>query len=268
MKIVYYNSVAEYLPETWINLTCGKIGGFVVRGFFGTKELEVVQNLVQLTNQVRFEPFEGYSALPRPFSFVDDKSRANYETETSQFLSYMDENEITDVFRNRVKKLAPSMNTFLSGVDEQSEFSDTWSSLRILESNKGQFPIHCGNYFRQFNTDYFSNLDKVVTAEEQLSYFIMIQKPKTDVAIEVYDAHWKQFKSKIDDFILFTIDGKKTALEDIECNNVVLQEGDILIFNGGDFWHRVPGFEGKISRITLGGFISFSIDKSQINLWA
>jgi len=269
-KVIYLDSIRDFNQNIWLGLTSGHILGFVVRCFFNQQEIDLIKDFSHVELTKRFIPFSGYSAIPRPFNFVNDLNRQDYIEETSSFLQTLRKNGIEKTFQDRFHSLVVNDNTnlVLSGVENQNTFSETWCSLRILEVDQGEFPLHCGNFFRPFNAERFAELDNVAIPEEQLSYFIMIQKPESEVAIQVYDAHWNNLKVKVNEYTLATSEGETTDLRTIECSDIELNEGDLLVFNGGDFWHRVNSFSGSKQRITLGGFASFSNDRTEITLWA
>ena len=43
--------------------------------------------------------------------------------------------------------------------------------------------------------------------------------------------------------------------------------GELLIFNGGHIWHKVEDIKGKSDRITVGGFMDMSADKTKWLFW-
>tara|TARA_B110000037_G_C17118308_1_gene504712 strand:+ start:2967 stop:3140 length:174 start_codon:yes stop_codon:yes gene_type:complete len=46
------------------------------------------------------------------------------------------------------------------------------------------------------------------------------------------------------------------------------KKGDMIIFQGGEIWHRVELVKGKKSRYTIGGFMGFSLDDKEIIYWS
>jgi hypothetical protein len=47
-----------------------------------------------------------------------------------------------------------------------------------------------------------------------------------------------------------------------------MNEGDLLVFAGGELWHRVSKVEGSLTRYSLGGFMGFSHDGSRLYVWS
>jgi len=44
--------------------------------------------------------------------------------------------------------------------------------------------------------------------------------------------------------------------------------GDMILFQGGQLWHRVATVEGAKDRITFGDFLGFFKDKNKIAYWS
>jgi hypothetical protein len=66
-------------------------------------------------------------------------------------------------------------------------------------------------------------------------------------------------------------DGSKMYVEnnkDIIKDKIKPKKGDMILFQGGNIWHRVETVRGNIPRITFGGFIGISIDKTKFYYWS
>jgi hypothetical protein len=46
------------------------------------------------------------------------------------------------------------------------------------------------------------------------------------------------------------------------------EEGDLLLFAGGNIWHRVLTVQGNKSRITIGGFIAETNMPGRYYIWS
>jgi hypothetical protein len=97
----------------------------------------------------------------------------------------------------------------------------------------------------------------------------MLQKPEAGGELTIFDVTRTKAVKKLNDLQLESRSGE---LLDIEKNvdNMPLQidNGDLLIFDGGTIWHRVELVKGNKHRITLGGFIGFTKDGNEIYYWS
>ena len=107
--------------------------------------------------------------------------------------------------------------------------------------------------------------------DDQLSYFLMIQHPHSGGELTIYDLLWDTVKRKEtmenNDFVIDDNDNK-IYIKDTRKFAVDPQPGDIVLFAGGPIWHRVEDIGGTIPRITLGGFLNFSKDNTELYYWS
>ncbi len=60
-----------------------------------------------------------------------------------------------------------------------------------------------------------------------------------------------------------------TFLVDLADSELVRpQAGDLVLFDGGRWYHRVRPVRGRCARITLGGFLAFSRDHDAVHYWS
>jgi len=128
---------------------------------------------------------------------------------------------------------------------------------------------HVGNMFPTIYPLFYSFLNKLMNIERQISYFVMLSKPEEGGDLVLFDALWG-------DFVLYDpvnrsiikADGKRVLLADLDSQPISPNPGDLILFNGGDIWHKVDNLSGSRSRITVGGFLAKTINNSNIYVWS
>jgi len=126
-----------------------------------------------------------------------------------------------------------------------------------------QIPVHVGNYF--LGTGGYRHLATQVALEDQLSYFLTLQAPQAGGALEVYSLEWKDPATPwLPEHGIWdgpAITARYPALR------FTPQAGDLLLFDGGRYYHKVTRVEGTRTRWTMGGFAGFSRDMQHVYYW-
>ncbi len=136
------------------------------------------------------------------------------------------------------------------------------ATLRRMPEGCG-IPIHVGRWFQ--TTAGYAPLLPQVRRDFQLSWFVTLQRPDAGGALEVFDLAWGAADTPW--FEPGRVDGeavvatrRRLALD--------LSVGDLLLFNGGRWYHRVTPVEGPRPRFTFGGFCGLSTDGSRLLRWS
>lgn len=141
-----------------------------------------------------------------------------------------------------------------------------FGSFRSMLPNKGGLISHTGNEFVEINKPFglnwlFSNAQLI----NGLSYFILAKKPTHGGELILFDALYNDnlFGDE-------PLNGSRNdkIMSELKCQIVELQEGDMVIFNGGEIWHRVADIRGSENRLTFGGFMAISNDDKQVWYWS
>lgn len=144
-----------------------------------------------------------------------------------------------------------------------------FATFRDLNPNTGEMTLHSGLHFYYTFPEFYKHLHTIVGDNNQLSYFTLLQKPEAGGELTIYDIVQDEIGKKIDDL---QIEHKNGTLLHIEKNlpnmKLKLEDGDLLIFDGGTIWHRVEMVKGDKHRITLGGFMGFTKDEKEIYYWS
>jgi len=241
--------------------------GLVIKNFLTTEDLnEVRQNLGRL---VQVEDVKEHLTFPNSFSRdikLDDylgSSGAHGESFEKLFAPNLLK-KIEDLFRDisggkKVQVPDSGKGKYLSG------------TFRIIHPLKCHIDIHCGNqFFNQF-PDVYQNLTSVVDVKNQLSFFLLVQKPDDGGELVVYDATWDDYEEgTVETQTLRSRSGGEVSVNDPSMSREYLKmnEGDLLIFQGGQFWHKVTEGLGSKHRITFGGFIGFDKSDETVFYWS
>jgi hypothetical protein len=66
---------------------------------------------------------------------------------------------------------------------------------------------------------------------------------------------------------LISSSGEERKIEEFNSQIIDLSPGDLILFDGGNIWHRVENLSGDRDRVTIGGFASIS-DEKEMYVWA
>jgi hypothetical protein len=257
----------------------GDISGFIVQNFFNADEVTRIKENYYKHKHRHLNVDEGFIGYPMGFAAVaqticDNESKLQeYFIESQEFRKNFATDFGVDI-EEKMQKIVSSL-TYKSIAVPTGNFgqgSYTHATFRELLPNKGKIKAHCENYFFEEFPNFFQKLSQWIQLKNQLSYFIVIQTPDKGGELTLYDAIWDNITTRLTgDIVLVDKEGKRYNIED---NDEILnqklspKEGSLLIFAGGQIWHRVEEVMGTKSRLTLGGFMSLSHDGKTIYYWS
>jgi hypothetical protein len=254
-----------------------KIDGVVIKDALSSSMVdEILKSLSTIDAEKYVNMKEGYYSFPKPFSYVDLNENL-FEDSISTLCNewnWLKQNSINlfsvDLIQEFVKifsKITNANNVEIpKGYNGKGSYSPY--TFRILSPNIGKFLLHVGNQFNITHSKLYDDLTTKVEVHNQLSFFFMINPPDKGGELTVYDIEWDNVKKRVDDFTLEDIDGNIIHVDDRKKESFGLNKGDLLIFCGGELWHRVEPVYGNKNRITLGGFLGYSKDKSTLFFWS
>lgn len=144
-------------------------------------------------------------------------------------------------------------------------------TIRELLPGKGELIIHCENlFFKEFPL-FFELLQDLDIKENKLSYFITLSAAEEGGELCCFDINWSDVKKRVDNELLE--DEHEQTINIVNNPNVHRyfvkpEPGDLLLFAGGNVWHRVEKVAGFKSRITLGGFIAETTTPGKYYIWS
>jgi hypothetical protein len=138
----------------------------------------------------------------------------------------------------------------------------TPATIRILLEG-GQIGTHCGN--EAATRPAYSHLNTLIDPADQISYFLTLQAPVQGGELIVYSLKWSDIGES-------RIVGGRSRVEDLlrdaEWMAVAPGAGDLLLFDGGRYFHRVAMVVGERIRWTIGGFLMFARAGDVIHYWS
>lgn len=136
------------------------------------------------------------------------------------------------------------------------------ATVRMLPPGHG-IPVHCGNYF--LGTPGYEELAPQILLEDQLSFFMPLATPRAGGTLRVYDLSWGDPQTPTTEDEPY--DGPAIA-EGFPYQEFAPEVGDLLLFDGGRWYHDVSTIEGPIPRWTMGGFLGLTPDRSAWMRWS
>jgi hypothetical protein len=219
------------------------------------------------------------SIYPRGFAAYIDDSTADTQSDLNKylkdghrFLSGLDGQlglnllEIISMVFNRMSKYCSFK--VLQGENEGSLFPPF--QFRSFHPNEKSLIVHCGNTFQKMYPEFYDQLAPQVVIRNQMSFFIVLQKPQFGGELTLYDTPWCEKQSMSPPNSITDENGlQKNLVEDESVKKMTIDPapGDMIIFRGGNIWHSVQAFGGSTDRITVGGFFGFTKEGNHIVCW-
>lgn len=250
-----------------------EIQGFIVKGLFNNHEISEVLKEIQSIPKRFFNEVIFGEIFPLPFAVMNngEEGVAKYFESQNQYIHYSKKNKLCKLDKfienafSAIDKTIKKEN--LTDVYEKKEM--TLATLRKFHPNKGGLHIHCGHSHQEVK--FYNRLPSDLALQPQLSFFLVIQNSEKGGELTVYDLLWEKGQhkdnSESNEYIL-NKDNQKIMVKNLNSFKIKPNAGDLLVFAGGDIYHRVEQIEGNSDRITFGGFINFSKDLKTYYLWS
>jgi hapalindole-type alkaloid chlorinase len=278
--------ILEKKEAIW-DLYTNKSDGFLIKNFLSEQEVDaIMSNFDNVLNDKPAYTHVGFTYPPVFAEFsnqireqaADEKEEATkaYFQKNTAYNSNFGNVYAIDV-RERFESLFKSLSggrdiVIADGMGGLGQYP--FSTFRYLTPEVGLMSVHCGNYFGKTFENFYKDLTKKVAVENQMSFFIMLQEPDAGGELSLFNFRWKNGQTKVDpseDNEIIQPDGSKMYVEDdanIIKDKIDPKKGDMILFQGGNIWHRVEMVKGTKPRITFGGFIGISIDKTKFYYWS
>jgi hapalindole-type alkaloid chlorinase len=135
----------------------------------------------------------------------------------------------------------------------------TPATIRVLfEGN--EMPIHAGNQLVDIPQS--KHLNTLIDTTDQFSYFIPITVPETGGELIIYDMEWNPEENSEEKALNLMFE------QNCKSVSVAPNPGDMLVFDGGRYYHRVTPVSGNLPRRTIGGFMAFSKQHDKLYYWS
>ncbi len=262
------------------DITNNKIDGFIVNDFLTKNEVSQLINgfrNIGDSNLVHIE--KGFDSYPMSFAQFDQMLQHNLLSESDYFI------ESEDFINSFVQKfgvdIVSKMNTIFESIKNSPRIEIASKpnennhyipfTFRELFPGDGCLKAHCENLFFQEFPSFFDKINSFSILENQLSFFIVLQKPEIGGELTLFDIIWNENQKRINDNEIKLENNLTYEFDDIEKlrrDYFHPPVGSLVVFSGGQIWHRVEKVVEAPSRITLGGFLSFSHDRKKLFAWS
>lgn len=270
----------ETIPDTLMDdLLNERITGILIKNFLSQEEVELIRDgFINIPEGKKTRVNDGFVSYPLSFAqFTQMKAAGVMSTE--DYLHIADE-----VLRDQEKRFGTNivgrLITYLENVPPLRKVEPIYNSVesrpmvpfnfRELYPESGELIVHCENLFFEEFPDFFNWLKLMDITHNKLSYFITLQEPEAGGDLCCFDLNWKTVKHREHPTLVVDVEHNEI---DVESENVARQwikpnEGDLLLFAGGNVWHRVEKVRGSKSRITLGGFVAETTEPGKYYIWS
>ncbi|MCZ8285210.1 MAG: 2OG-Fe(II) oxygenase [Bacteroidia bacterium] len=269
------------------DLYTNQADGFLIKNFISEAEVDTIMS--NFDKVLKDDPAYTAVGFTYPAVFAEFSNRIKQEADdkkaeaidayfkkTTSFNEHFHTDYGVDLktrFENLFKAISGNRNVEVAeGMGGPGKYP--FATVRLLTPDKGLMSVHCGNYFGKTFENFYKDLTKKVAVENQMSFFIMLQEPEAGGELSLFNFRWKTGQTKVnpsEDNETIQPDGSKMYVEEdknIIKDKIVPKKGDMILFQGGNIWHRVETVRGSIPRITFGGFIGISIDKQTFYYWS
>ncbi len=256
-----------------------EITGILLKSFLTTKESDrVIYGFDLIDYKEKVQINEGFISYPLTFAqFTQQKLAGKITIEEYNRLTVNLINTTEEVFGvNFIDRLVTFLQEYesidsISSLYKNSEQYLVPYTFRDLFPGKGELIAHCENLFFEEFPDFFNLLKLVDIKDNKLSYFITLQAAEEGGELCCFDLNWKSVKARLSERYLLDVAGNQIDLEDeqlVKRFKIRPEKGDLLLFAGGNIWHRVEQVKGIKRRITVGGFIAERNLNSNYYIWS
>ncbi len=278
-----YNFETHYIEDELFDcgqkLTSGELTGIIIDDFLSLAEAASIKNAYYNTLRSKVTIVdEGFVSYPQSFAQLTQGLLAK-TIEPNEFFNRAQTYKDTfqDVFGvNLLQRLQSVTERLFDGkklyvpTPENKKGSFVPFTFRELKPGKGELKVHCENLFFNEFPYFFSLLEHIVLRKNEFSFFVVISSPDEGGELTLYNANWSSVKERENFTTLKDYNGNTIDILSPEVQSLKIKPktGSLLIFSGGDIWHRVEIVNGAQSRITIGGFISTGVNNDDLFIWS
>lgn len=255
-----------------------EVDAVVIQNFLQPSEIEtLLQNLLrQPANAV---PLTQSKTYPFSFALLNRQSPAfeaelqHYFEQCRQFRNSFAQTYGLDMEQRFTQVLTALNNNHPARVlNLDAEHCYIPFTFRLIVPEKNHINLHADNMFAHFAPEFYAPLKQVAEVHNQLSFFTVLQKPHTGGELSLYNVAWdvaKEFNIEEQSVILHNGTHLHAQQpQELYRQQFNLQPGDLVLFAGGQLYHRIEETYGQQMRITLGGFIGYSKNNDDIYYWS
>lgn len=254
--------------------------GFIVNDFLNSDEVnKLIMGLRNIPNSNLVHIEKDFDSYPMSFAQFDQMLQSNllkeedYFLKSEAFINSFNENFGIDIILKMNQIFSFIKNAPRIEIPNKPNTTNQYVpfTFRELFPGEGCLKAHCENLFFQEFPSFFNKINAFSMLDHQLSFFIVLQKPEMGGELTLFDIVWNENQRRINDGeikleneITYDFDDAIKLKRDYHHPPV----GSLFVFSGGKIWHRVEKIVSAPSRITVGGFLSFSHDKNKLYTWS
>lgn len=271
MSLLNFLSAKKYSPKTLELTDLNAVDEDLVAKIF-EKELDLILLRNAIPQEVILDIINGLDSIPEKLTFptpfgtiygrtligslgeMENYSEVGFELNkfiadtTGHDLNLLSIASIERLMNNKVSlKLA---NT--SGLDYAGY------TLKVMSPSKGGLHVHIGSEFLKLLPE-CKELSEMLKDSHQISFFYVLQAPEKGGELTLFDLDWKSSPPElIDNKNFYSHEEREVFFKKRKRHSIVPKAGDLIVFNGGNVWHKVEDIVGAKNRITFGGFLGKS----------
>lgn len=141
------------------------------------------------------------------------------------------------------------------------------ATVRVLPKGR-EIGVHVGNDFAR--QPHAQALVEALDIQTQLSFFMPLSVSEAGGELVVYALEHSDLAGLATTPGSVWLEGTMVhdAVSRLDATTFAPQPGDLLIFDGGRYFHRVTRVEGETPRRTIGGFLGLTKDHRHIHYWS
>lgn len=245
----------------------GRIHGLRVRGVFSRDQMEDVRARLETgprpVRECALSEEPGAHSLGR--MLLMSASVDAYLDQAQELDAYVDSLfEGGPSFRGQVGTLLSRMcGERLATPTDAAGRPYAFAAVRCVPPG-AELPTHCEK--EQQNKPVYGAMNAQLDEVTLLSYYVAVSEPDASSELVVYDLRVEGAMPRL------TREKKAAVRRAIESRyplrSLEVGQGDLIVFDGGRFYHRVTPVQGPNTRWTVGGFLGFAADGRQVYAWA
>lgn len=140
-------------------------------------------------------------------------------------------------------------------------------TIKVFNPQKGGLHVDIGSEFLKLLPE-CEELAKKVKNTHQISFFYVLQAPEKGGELTLFDLDWESSPPNLIDKKNFYSHEEREKFFLSRRKYIIKPEvGDLIVFNGGQVWHKVNDVIGTKDRVTFGGFLGRSLDGAELLYW-
>jgi hypothetical protein len=232
----------------------------VFRNFAAIKDIYEIIEMLDIEMLDRHVNISKSHTYPLGFQEFSDKGAFDFSAYETSLLRYCSANA-----ENRYNKIEQFYQTWMQKLSELINYNIELSNkksvgvlpftVRRIPPYQNHIHLHNENMVPKVHPDFFRFLSTKIDVYDNLSAFVLLQKPTKGGHLKVYHDYIPYKES--DKLYSPNLNMLKYTLVDMEV-------GDLVLFTAGCCYHEVTEVEGDISRITIGSFLGKSLNSSSL----